>query len=38
MGSGLADDLEEFGNESEAVSGGVEKRIDVNGDLNLELS
>ena len=36
--SGLADDLEEFRHELEAITGGVEKRIDVGGYLNLTFS
>jgi len=38
MGSGLADDFEEFRHEAEAVSSGVEKIVDINGFLNLTLS
>jgi hypothetical protein len=38
VGSGLADDLEEFRHEPEAVGGYVKERVDVNGYLNLTWS
>ena len=38
MGSGLADDLEEFRDEPEVIADGVEEGIDVGRYLNLTLS
>ena len=38
VGSGQADDLEEFCDEPEEISGGVEEGVDVDGYLNLTLS
>jgi len=37
VGAGLADDLEEFCHEPEAVGGGVHERFNVDGYLNLAL-
>jgi hypothetical protein len=34
VGSGLANYLKEFGDETEIIGGGVEKRTDVSGYLN----
>ena len=34
VGSGLADDLKEFGDEAEEIGGGVEESIDVREHLN----
>lgn len=35
VGRRLPDDLEEFGNETEAIRDGFEKRVDINRDLDL---
>ena len=37
VGAGLADDLEEFCHEPEAVGDGIQERADVDGYLNLTL-
>ena len=38
VGSGLADDIEEFGNEAEVIGSGVEKGGNVGGYLKPTLS
>jgi hypothetical protein len=38
VGSGLADNLEEFGHEAEAVSGGAKNGVDIDEQTNLALS
>jgi len=35
VGGGLADDLEEFCHEPEAVGGGVQERVNVDGYVDL---
>jgi len=37
VGAGLADDFEEFCHKPEAVGGGVQERVNVDGYLNLAL-
>jgi len=34
----LADNIKELSNKAEAVSSGVEKRVNISGDLNLDSS